>query len=496
MTMYGPLQIHREPREVRVTRAPSGRRRGRGLRSVRGVIAVLASLVVAVVVGVLAQPSSAQPRAAHSSAAGLAACTPGRMLLGPVHKDVGADMMVVDDTGRLTTAFSVDGPGAASTLWSRDVPASSGDPRMIRSGADDQDDAHYPAMSGQRLLGIDAAGNVTSAWREGGVHPYLGASNVMVATRSPGGAWSAPVIVNEEPGSIDNLYLAVNAAGAAVLTWQQASTGTEDPTPIMAAYRPPGSTTWLPPTHLGANSDDDVPKVGIDDAGIATLVYDSTLHRVLVRRFEPGVGWGTARKISYGTPYWAGGSELAVSPNGAATVTWSQIKVYNKSSPRQFTRRMTAAGQWLPVVERRGGKAVDSDALAIGGRGSAVTVWRNYWNDVVAQTSHRDGSWRHRVVLAKKQRNLHGSRIEVRMNRRGDTLVVWQTDRRRSSNGWWGVLWGRYRPAGGAWAPVRRLSPRLGVDLIGWTTAIGPDGTAWLAWGGEGRLGTRQLTVC
>jgi hypothetical protein len=449
------------------------------------------------VVAVPTQPTSAQPSAARVSAG--AACPAGHMLLGPVHNDVGADMMVVDDTGRLTNAFHVDGPGVDSTLWSRDVPASSGDPRKIRSGADDQDDAHahYPGMSGQRLLGIDAAGNETLAWREGRVRPELGASNVMVATRPPGGAWSAPVTVNEEPGSIDNLYLAVNAAGAAVLTWQQASTGTEDPTPIMAAYRPAGSTTWLPPTHLGDSSDDDVPKVGIDDAGIATLVYeDATLHRVRVRRFEPGVGWGAARKISYRTPYWAGGSALAVSPNGAVTVTWSQIKVYNKSSPRQFTRRMTAAGQSLPVVERRGGKAVQSDALAIGGRGSAVAVWRNYWNDVVAQTSHRDGSWRHRVVLAKAQRNLYRYHFEVRMNRRGDTLVVWQTQRRHTRNGWDGVLWGRYRPAGGAWAPTRRLSPRNGVLTIGWTTAIGPDGTAWLAWGGDGQVGTRRITVC
>lgn len=457
------------------------------MRVVRAVIAVLASLVVAVV-AVLAQPSSAQPPA-HLSAA-QAACPVGQVQPGPITQVPGTDdvwstsNLVVDGSGRITTGFQLThgvNPNV-SELWSGDVPASSGDPRLIRSGSEPDS----PAIAGRRTLGIDAAGIQTFAWREA---TPGGLANVMVATRSPGGAWSAPVIVNQGPGPVGGLALAVNAAGAAVVTWLR---GLDS---VVGAYRPAGSATWLPPTYLVRHVG--VSEVGIDDAGIATMVYVSPeavprdRAAVRVRRFRPTAGWGPARKISVGThphPSFVG---LGVSPNGAATVTWEQ---FNPSVPNylHFNRRMTPAGRWLPVVRRRGNDSFARSALAIDGRGIAVVAWWRYPDDVVAQTGRRDGTWRRPVVIAKNQPDAYRSRLQVAMNRRGDTFVSWQLsiDLPR--------LWGRYRPVGGAWAPAQRLKPRGEDQIAPWATAIGADGTAAISWIGVSVTGVqaRQLTVC
>jgi hypothetical protein len=462
---------------------------------VRVVTAVLVSLVTALV-ALVTQPSSAQPRTARLPAARVA-CPTGQVLPGPVtpiSPAGGSSNLVVDDTGRLTSAFPLEHGAnpSVSDLRSADVPASPGDPRLIRSGSDPS----YPAIAGPRALGIDAAGNQTFAWREGPFDARLGLSDVKVATRSPGGAWSAPVVVNRGPGLFDKLALAVNADGAAVLTWVRARPSGQRPDfdndAVVAAYRPAAFASWQPASDLVSHAGPS--EVGIDDAGIATVVYGSSevvppaRAAIRVRRYEPTVGWGPARRISRDNDAFESFVVLAVSPNGAATLAWEQDQ--GRSSPSgHFTRRMNPAGQWLPVVRRRGGRQILSDALAMGGRGSAVAAWWNGRHDVVTQTSHRDGSWRRRMVLAKAQREAVTFRLEVRTNRRGDTLVVWQLSRDLAR------LWARYRPAGGAWAPAQRLTPP-GVEQIAWTTAIGPDGTAAVAWSGVHGLEARQLTVC
>jgi hypothetical protein len=466
---------------------------------VRAVLTGLVSLVVALVVE-LAQPSSAQPPAAQLSTR-LPACPAGQVLPGPVTQiaPTGSNSgfssnMVVDDTGRLTTAFQVThgvNPNV-SELRSHEVPAAPGDPQLIRSGSGPD----YPASGGRRTLGIDAAGNETLAWREGPFDSRLEPSNVMVATRTRDGAWSAPVVVNRGPGLIDHLALAVNGAGAAVLTWVRARPSAERPSfdhdAVIAAYRPASSESWLPATTLVSHAV--FSEVGIDDAGTVTVFYgtsvvaDAVRAVMRVRHYKPAVGWRPARKIGTGSGRLGAYSDLAVSPNGAATAAWLPVE---RNSHRwvQFNRRMTPAGQWLPVVRRRRGGSVTPNGLAIGGRGSAVAAWWHYPDDVVVQTSRRDGSWRRPMWLAKNQPQAYRSRLEVRMNRRGDTLVVWQLSQDLAR------LWGRYRPAGGTWAPAQRLSPP-DIEQIAYTTAIGPDGTAAIAWDGAHGLEARQLTVC
>jgi hypothetical protein len=459
------------------------------------VAAVLVSMVVAMG-AVLAQPSSAQEPTAHLSAP-RAACPAGQLLPGPVTRVSPGGLsaaagsfvswpdVIVDDTGRLTTAFQVQKRSQDDAdLWSADVPASSGDPRLIRAG-----DPGFPRMGDPhqiRNLGSDAVGTQTMAWVEFDSSSFF--SNVMVATRPPGGAWSAPTIVNQRRGDIDDAHLAVSAGGAAVLTWSRLRG--EHRHRVIAAYRPAGSATWQPPRLLVRNAASS--EVGIDDAGNATIAYDAHRGYVRLRHFEPAVGKWLAHEThgADAAGSIAGASDLAVSPNGAVTMTWEQKP---RNSPRYAhfaVRWHPDSSQTLPMVRRRGGNRVVDNALGIDENGVAVAAWWTANHDVVAQTSRPDGSWRHRVVLAKTQRGPELSTLNVTMNRRGDTLVVWKAKRGDDPR-----LRGRYRPAGGVWGPVQRLTPS-GVHANIWTTAIGTDGTAAVAWMRTRRVAARQLTVC
>jgi hypothetical protein len=274
------------------------------------------------------------------------------------------------------------------------------------------------------------------------------------------------------------VHLAVSASGAAVLSWNRRLGHRHR---VFAAYRPAGSTTWQPPRFLVRNVTSS--EVGIDDAGNATIVYGAHSGYVRMRHFVPADDKWVATGAASSIAPWAGNPDLAVSPNDAATVTWDQAQ---RSSPR-FAHYAWRSGT---TVRRRGGNGVVDNALAVDENGIAVAAWWNADHDVVAQTSRPDGTWRPRVVLAKTQRGPELSTLNVTMNRRGDTLVVWKAKRGDDAR-----LRGRYRSAGGAWAPVQRLSP-TGVHPNIWTTAIGADGTAAVAWNRGRRVEARQLTVC
>ncbi len=94
-----------------------------------------------------------------------------------------------------------------------------------------------------------------------------GQSRVDVSLRPPGGAWSAPQQLAPSTMELSRLSVAVNAAGAAAVAWQQ----TTDPSTFVAAVatRPAGGVFGVPETA----EDGYVPKVGIDGAGNVTLLY-------------------------------------------------------------------------------------------------------------------------------------------------------------------------------------------------------------------------------
>lgn len=420
-----------------------------------------------------------------------AVCQSGQLVLGPVIRVspeaswVGRPSLISDSTGRLSAAFNVQREtpnGNEQTLWSGDVPQAADDPQLIRASEDD-----WPAMGsedGSRDLGIDAGGTQTVAWKEEQValSEEVGETwNVWVATRPSDGEWSSPTKVNTIGGILSDVHLAVNGSGAAVVVWRR---GLNE---LFAAYRPSADAAWLPAQRLAAGGGYHH-QVGIDDAGNATVLYNgSSGGSVRVRRLEPATGWGAARVISGGRV--ATTSNLAVSSNGSATATWEE-KLAGSDASGHFTRRMTATGDWLPIVRRRGGGIVFPGGLATDGNGVAIVAWKSRTREVVAQFSRADGSWRRPVVLSGPQQSPPWFPLKVAMNAHGDSLVLWKVGGDGDPR-----LRGRYRPTGQPWAPVQRLTP-IGVNPDIYTSTVAPNGDAGIAWSRVRSVQARQLQAC
>lgn len=420
-----------------------------------------------------------------------AACVPGKLDAGPLTRMsptaswVSWPALVGDSSGGLSTAFQVQqtAPRGETTasLWSADLPASPGDPRLIRAGGPD-----WPAMSDPDLirnLGVDAAGIQTFAFVEEDI-PVDGPSsedwNVWVATRAPGSAWSSPTRVNVSSAYLGEVRLAVNSSGAAVVTWNQSLHR------LWAAYRPASDAPWLPATRL-SRRDGYHHQVGIDDAGNATVAYNGMSGSAAwTRRYEPATGWGAADRLSRDDRAW--GTQLAVSPSGVATATWSE-QLPGRQADGHFIRRMTGDGRW-EGRERRRGAAIWDNGLAMDARGVTLVAWFNDRREVIARFSRPDGTWRRRVVLTGSQRNHPWWPLAVAMNRRGDTLVVWKAGTSRGP-----ALRGRYRARGQAWAPTQRLSP-VGVNPDIYTSTVTLTGDAGVAWLRRRAVEARQLAVC
>lgn len=412
--------------------------------------------------------------------AGAGTCVPGELRPGPVTRlsppgrYVSAPALVSDVSGRLSTAFQVQTHAGQPSLWSSEVPQSQDDPQLLRAG----DFAHWPVPGAPEDFGVDATGIQTFVWREEVARGW----QVSVAAGAPGAEWSAPTKLDEVARYIAHVHLAVNASGAAVVTWSR-STNT------FAAYRPSADAAWSPLQRLARDGGYDS-DVGIDDAGNALVLFqESGSGRGMTRRLDPVTGWGPARRVAGGGVV-GGGTRLAVSPNGTAVVTWRALS--RGPNGVIFSRRMTPEGVWQATVRHRWFAGPTYAAPAIDGRGVVVIAWWNRNHEVVAQFGRPDGSWRVPIVLTRRQPNPGHYGLDVAMNRRGDALVVWHA--------WLGHdprLRGRYRPFGGPWAPPLRLTPpRNHPDS--YTSVVAPNGDAGVAWmrATRRRDDARQLTFC
>ena len=84
-------------------------------------------------------------------------------------------------------------------------------------------DTELDRFQSRPQLGFDGAGNATAAWVDG----FAEADRLRVATRSAGGAWSAPQTVHDEVGEIQDLSMGVDAVGNATAAWRR-----EDPSNV------------------------------------------------------------------------------------------------------------------------------------------------------------------------------------------------------------------------------------------------------------------------
>jgi hypothetical protein len=184
------------------------------------------------------------------------------------------------------------------------------------------------------VLGMDGSGNAIAAW----VGSYADASHYAVLAAGSSSWGSAQTLSNGNvQGAARNLSLAVTPDGSAVIAFAGGGDG------IWAAS---GSVLggFSAPAHVAAGdySKDSAPKVALDDAGQASLVWSQTTRTEAATR-SPGGTWSAPAVLTS-----ASSSSVATAVDGAGNA----IAVFGSSYSWHL-----AGGGWGPVAALPSGSA-------------------------------------------------------------------------------------------------------------------------------------------
>ncbi len=298
------------------------------------------------------------------------------------------------------------------------------------------------------------------------------------------GTWTRPVVLHETPsGPLGTrptyLELSVNRGGAAVVGWQ---TMDDDEAPPYAdsavqAVTRSVSGAWSRARTLSATERTGIrPEVYVDRHGRATAVWGEPLRKGLVVRTRSrqvtGAGaWTPARALS-SRAVQAGSPQLAGLPGGDLAVAFG-FRGEDRTGVRVW--RWVAGTGWRLSGRVPGGLPSSWIDAGLDRSGRVTVAYSNAADTVWAgQVSAAGVATRSRLVGDVSV--YYGMHLAV--NPAGAAVVAWDSVRGGDH-----PIEAAYRPAGGGWGPVARVSPDRGDAFLG-APAVDPAGDALVVWNG------------
>jgi hypothetical protein len=292
-----------------------------------------------------------------------------------------------------------------------------------------------------------------------------GVTRVRLALRSPGGAWSRPIVVGASRRFVDDVTCAVGDQGNAVVAWTD-NIGAHLRAAAVSADRrvEPGRTLARDPeTPMVAMAPD-----GSAIVGFATSDPDLIERRMFLARHAPGSGWSATTQVGAGEEVYK--PELAVDGSGRTLFGWTGVEPWTLRLATGSGTAVTPA----TLMQLDGATLAD---LAAGARGDAIATYitnsptgrRSTFNALLQRPG---GAFGAPVRLGR----LSEYPFETTLAADGTGAAVWNggTDRRVRAQV-------RLLDAAGRWGPVRPLTPRgwTGLD-VGLVTR--PGGATTVAW--------------
>ncbi|MBO0845239.1 MAG: hypothetical protein J2P22_07490 [Nocardioides sp.] len=252
---------------------------------------------------------------------------------------------------------------------------------------------------------------------------------VMAARLSVGHGWSDPVRLSEDrqvPGypqdgkgawGADDVDLAVSPRGAVSVAWDWGSEERHKAWRIQSVYQSPRHG-WSRVAHVTRATGAQQPQVGIAGDGTVTLAYghQSPGHHqhLLARRLRPGRAWSRADVVT----------RRGYDPKLQVDRAGDALLVYTPNSSRIMAAYRGPGGRWkeprrlTPVGVRTDGFF----DLAMNGRGAALVAWeRGGRIDLVRRPPQGPWSAPVRVVEGSEL----SSEVVVALNGAGDTFLAW-----------------------------------------------------------------------
>jgi hypothetical protein len=195
--------------------------------------------------------------------------------------------------------------------------------------------------TGEPQVGVDGAGNTTVAWISYG-GPGT-SSSIRSASKPAGESWEPPLTVIGGFACHDP-QLAVNLAGAAVVV----ADCDEGAATMRAARRDPAGT-WTGSTAVPGSAPGEEPRVGLDDAGNAIVVWEG--GTTVQSAYRPAAGtWAGPTQVSLAGDV-TFDPQVAMGPTGAALVVWRRDGTDPVVTVQSRLRHSGAAG-WTTVTDR------------------------------------------------------------------------------------------------------------------------------------------------
>jgi hypothetical protein len=350
-----------------------------------------------------------------------------------------APQIAVDKNGTYLVMWQQDYAGANKGVW----VSSSTDGKSWSSPA--------PVVQSAALgpeLAMNADGAAVVSWTE--QDPTMNYNEQILASVRPatGGAWSMPKILRTAVnGGASDQTVGMTGKGEAFVTWVQSDGGTADKYSIWWSQYKQGAFT---DAALLENYDAENafgPNVAVNAAGAAIVVYSQVdqgglTETMWARRYSPTTGFGTPTMVAQGTSidsYWRPG--VTLDETGIATVAWA-FKIQGKY--QVYAGRGDANGFSMAMAMETDDTAADdgSDPLDHSPEATLPMLGVDPAGNVTLL-------WRKRV----------GATTAARFD-----------------------LWTRYFPKGGAWGAPKLLET-YDVHSVEWLSlGVGGDGTVVAAW--------------
>lgn len=307
----------------------------------------------------------------------------------------------------------------------------------------------------------NARGDTIVGWQ----HGNGAAVTVQASLRSAGGTFSPPVTVAAAGETAAYPRVGIDDAGNAVVVWRRdvAGQGT-----VRAALKPAGGA-FAPPVDVSAAGENAGPPrvaVGRGGSGVVTWLRTDGAHAVVraLVRSAAGVTAGPF-DVSSGSED-AQDPDVAVDRTGNATVVWTANGVVKRSE-------RPADGAFSPPVQvSAAGEFVIYPTVAMGDAGAATISWsRRASGAWQPRASFRAGGGTFAPPVDVAPATAAGSTV-VRTNARGDALFIWESYENERLGARAVVH------SAGAFGPILNLSDNGAVPA----GAINEGGDVFLAW--------------
>ena len=236
--------------------------------------------------------------------------------------------------------------------------------------------------------------------------------------------------------------VAFDTAGNAIAVWSQFDGLRKN---IWASRYVASSTVWSAPELIETNNggDADFPHLALDAAGNALVVWeqsDSTRRNIWANRYTAAnQRWGTAELLETDNTSFADAPQVALATNGNGMVVWEQSDGIRKSI---WARRYNAgSAQWdVAGVIETSTQDANTPQIAVDANGVFIAVWRGY-DGVTHQrynlwaNRYAAGVWGSAVLISDNAADpaaLSDPRVSrdvdtphIAMDAAGNALAVW-----------------------------------------------------------------------